>query len=83
MTQIDLITQAYLRRWPNSKRARAWAGRMVHIQTEHGVWRDGGSGYTLVGRSDAWVLPFEEAQKHVSHCGPEKHAMFIAAEPSP
>ena len=75
----EYITQKYLRRWPNSKRARSWAGRMVHIQTENGVWREGGAGYTLAGKPDAWILPFEDAQTRVNHCGPEKHATFIAA----
>ena len=75
----EYITQKYLRRWPNSKRARSWAGRMVHIQTENGVWREGGAGYTLAGKPDAWILPFEDAQTKVNHCGPEKHATFIAA----
>lgn len=73
------ITQKYLRRWPDSKRARSWAGRMVHIQTENGVWRTGGSGYTWAGKPDAWILSFEEAQREVNHCGPEKCAAFIDA----
>ena len=76
----DRITQKYLRRWPDSRRARSWAGRMVHIQTENGVWRDGAAGYTWAGMPNAWVLPFEEAQRQVNHCGPEKQATFIDAE---
>ena len=75
------ITKKYLRRWPDSKRARKWIGVMVHIETDHGVWRVDAAGYTFKGRSDAWVLPFEEAQRQVSHCGPEKRAAFIRAEP--
>jgi len=75
----DRITQAYLRRWPDSKRARLWAGRMVHISTENGVWRIGGAGYTYAGKPDAWIIPFEQAQKKVAHCGPEKQAAFIDA----
>ncbi|WP_156458098.1 hypothetical protein [Devosia epidermidihirudinis] len=74
------ITQKYLRRWPTSKRARSWAGRMVHIRTENGVWRTGGSGYTYPHTPEAWVLPFEEAQRQVNHCGPEKQASFILAK---
>ncbi|EYD71774.1 hypothetical protein Lokhon_01844 [Limimaricola hongkongensis DSM 17492] len=54
---------------------------MVHIRTENGVWRTGGRGYTWAGKPDAWVLPFEEAVKRISHCGPEKHGAFILAEP--
>lgn len=73
----ERITQKYLRRYPNSKAARSWAGCMVHISTEHGVWRINGQGYTRAGKFDAWVLPFEEAQEHVAHCGPEKEAAFI------
>jgi len=81
--EADRITQKYLRRWPDSKRAKSWAGRMVHIQTENGVWRTNGHGYTWAGKPDAWVLPFEKAQKCVAHCGPEKQATFIAARPAP
>ena len=73
----DRITQKYLRRYPDSKRTRSWAGSMVQIETEHGVWRVGGAGYTWAHYENAWVLPFEEAQKHVAHCGPEKRAAFI------
>lgn len=72
------ITQKYMRRYPNSKQTRSWAGRMVHIETENGVWRHGGCGYTWAGRSDAGIWPFEEAVKMVSHCWPEKRAAFIA-----
>jgi len=71
------ITQEYLRRYPNSKRSKSWAGKMVHIQTENGVWRTGGSGYTYAGRDDAWVLPFEDAVRQISHCGPEKCGRFL------
>lgn len=73
------ITQKYLRRWPDSRRAKSWAGRLVHISTENGVWREGGHGYTHAGADDAWALPFEEAQELVAHCGPEKCASFIDA----
>lgn len=75
----NVITQRYLRRWPNSKRAKSWAGVMVYIKTEHGVWRKGGAGYTYSSTPEAWILPFEEAQKEVDHCGPEKCAAFIRA----
>lgn len=74
------ITQKYLRRYPDSKRTRSWAGRMVHIETESGVWRTGGAGYTWAHHDDAWVLPFEDAQRQVNHCGPEKCAAFIAVK---
>lgn len=80
MTALDMeITQKYLRRYPDSKRTKSWKGVPVHIQTEHGVWRIGGCGYTWAGASNAWILPFEEAQKQVAHCGPEKQAKFIRA----
>lgn len=75
--RVERITQKYLRRYPNSKRTRSWAGCMVHISTDRGVWRTNAEGYTYRGRADAWVLPFEEAQKKVAHCGPEKEASFI------
>jgi hypothetical protein len=77
----DFITQKYLRQYPDSERARSWAGVMVHIQTENGVWRTGGSGYTYTGKPDAWILPFEEAIKKIDHCGPEKMGSFLRAEP--
>ena len=56
------ITQAYLRRYPTSKEAKAWAGRMVHIRTENGIWRPGGHGYTS-DLSAAGVWTFEDAQE--------------------
>jgi hypothetical protein len=79
----DRITQKYIRRYPASKRTRSWAGKMVHIETEHGVWRINGQGYTWANHPNAWILPFEEAQKHVAHCGPEKRAAFIAVSDKP
>jgi hypothetical protein len=79
----DFITQKYLRLHPGSRRARSWAGVMVHIQTENGVWRTGGSGYTYAGTPDALVLPFEDAVKQINHCGPEKMGKFLRVEVSP
>jgi hypothetical protein len=78
-TNDERITQKYLRRFPDSKRAKRWAGVMVHIETDRGVWRIDGMGYTLPGAPNAWVLPFEDAQKRVAHCGPEKRAAFLRA----
>lgn len=75
----DFITQKYLRRYPDSARSKSWVGSMVHIQTENGVWREGGCGYTYAERPDAWILPFEEAVKQINHCGPEKMGKFIRA----
>lgn len=75
----DSITQKYIRRYPDSKRTKSWAGVMVHIETENGVWREGGAGYTWADKPNAWVLPFEQAQREVNHCGPEKRATFIRA----
>lgn len=78
LTKMDVrITQKYLRRYPDSRRSRTWAGVMVHIETENGVWREGGCGYTYAGMPNAWALPFEQAQQEVAHCGPEKRAAFI------
>ena len=71
------ITQKYLRRYGMTKRAKEWFLYNVHIQTEHGVWRTGGHGYTFAGHPDAWVLPFEEAVERISHCGPEKQGCFL------
>lgn len=75
----DFITQKYLRRYPNSQRAKSWAGVMVHIQTENGVWREGGCGYTWPGHANAWVVPFEFAVQRIDHCGPEKEGRFLRA----
>lgn len=75
----DFITQRYLRRYPGSNRAKSWAGVMVHIQTENGVWRIGGSGYTWAGKPDAWIIPFEDAVRQIDHCGPEKQGRFLRA----
>lgn len=77
MITDTMITQRYLKRWPNSKRAKTWFNVKVHIQTENGVWRKGGCGYTYAYTLDAWILPFEEAMREVAHCGPEKCAAFI------
>ena len=77
----NFITQEYLRRFPNSRRAREWAGVMVHIQTENGVWRIGGCGYTYADKPDAWIVPFEQAVRQIDHCGPEKMGMFLRATP--
>lgn len=75
------ITQKYLRLYgPDTARARSWLGKLVHIRTENGVWNRDGYDYTLIERGDAWVLPFEEAVKLTSHCGPEKRAVFILAD---
>ena len=74
------ITQKYLRRWPKSKKARSWAGRMVYIETDNGVWRHGGKGYTWAGTPEAGIWSFEDAQREVSHYGPEKRAAFIWAD---
>ena len=73
----DRITQKYLRRWPDSKEAMTWVDALVHIETDNGVWRIDGHGYTFAGAENAWVLPFEQAVRQVNHCGPEKKAAFI------
>jgi len=75
----DFITQKYLRQYPGSKRVRSWSGVMVHIETENGVWRIGGHGYTWACKPDAWVIPFEDAVKQIDHCGPEKAGKFLRA----
>lgn len=72
------ITQRYIRRYGETRRVRAWAGKKVHIRTEHGLWRPDAKGYTS-DLTQAWVLPFEEAQRQISHCGPEKRGSFVLA----
>jgi len=75
------ITEKELRKYPNSAEAQSWAGAMVHIQTEHGVWRTGGAGYTTAGNDEAWVLPLDEARAQVAHCWEDKRAAFIRGSP--
>lgn len=77
MAPDNRITQKYIRRYPDSRRTRSWAGVLVNIETENGVWRKGGAGYTYARTHQAWVLPFEDALLEVNHCGPEKQAAFI------
>jgi hypothetical protein len=38
------ISLKSIKRYPDSKRTKSWVGKMVHI--EHGVWREGGVGFT-------------------------------------
>lgn len=77
------ITQKYLRRYGfQTRRARAWAGKNVHIRTENGVWRPNGHGYTN-DFTQAWVLSFEDAVRRIDHCGPEKQGTFILAGGQP
>jgi hypothetical protein len=76
------ITQKYLRRYPDSKRTRKWFGKLVHIETDRGIWRPGGCGYTSV-TAEAWFLLFEDAVRMVKHCGQEKKAAFIRANVTP
>lgn len=83
MFTSGMISQKYLRRYGDTARARAWRGRMVHIRTENGVWRTGGRGYTMPGAPDAWVLPFEVAQREIAHCGPEKCGAFLLVDGQP
>ena len=55
----------------------AWAGQIVNIKTDRGVWRTDGAGYTLHGQPDAWALPFEEALRIIRPLGPEKKARLL------
>mgnify|MGYP003669887868 FL=1 len=74
----DFISQPYLRRYGmDTPRAQSWAGKPVHIRTENGLWREDARGYTTHAQGDAWVLPFEEAVRQISHCGPEKRGTFV------
>lgn len=73
------ITQEYIRRYGRTKRVQKWENKWVHIQTENGVWRQGGCGYTEPNSDDAWVLPFNVAVAKIDHCGPEKKGRFLLA----
>tara|TARA_R100000655_G_scaffold46655_3_gene83632 strand:+ start:464 stop:733 length:270 start_codon:yes stop_codon:yes gene_type:complete len=73
------ITQKYIRRYGRTARVKAWESKIVHIQTENGVWRVDAHGYTYAGKPDAWILPFTQAEKEISHCGPEKCGAFLLA----
>lgn len=73
------ITQKYIRRWPDSKKTKSWHGKLVHIQTDNGVWRIDGCGYTYAGAQNAGLWLFEEAMRLIRHCGPEKRGAFIMA----
>lgn len=75
----DFITLAYLRRYPDSARKRAWHGVLVNIETTSGVWRESGKGYTHAGSPDAWVLPFGEALWQIISLGPDKNARLLRA----
>lgn len=73
----EYITLNYVKRYPNSKKTKSWEDKLVQIETEHGVWKPNGYGYTVVGSETAWILSFKEAVKCVWHTGPEKKARFI------
>jgi len=75
----DFITQKYIRRYGRTARVKEWEKRIVHIQTENGVWRINARGYTYPHTPKAWILPFQEAESQISHCGPEKMGKFILA----
>lgn len=55
-----------------------WSGRLVHIQSDNGIWCPEGRGYTnnLV---DAWKVDFETAYRSTRHCGPEKRVRYLKA----
>jgi hypothetical protein len=74
------ITQKYIRRYGRTKRVKAWESKVVHIRTENGVWRINAKGYTYPNTPEAWILPFKEAEKQISHCGPEKQGCFLLAQ---
>lgn len=59
------ITEKYMRRYPTSKKTKAWNNALVHLYTRNGIWRDNGKGYTAVF-SEAWVLPLEDARTIVA-----------------
>ena len=61
----ESITEKYLRRYPQSKKTKAWEGAMVYLRTQNGIWRPDGHGYTL-NFSEAWAMPLSDARKIVS-----------------
>jgi len=74
----DFITLKYIKRYPNSARTKQWKGRIVMIESDHGLWRPDAKGYTDK-YSTSWVVLFEKAVKHTYHCGPEKRVKYIDA----
>jgi len=79
----NFLMLTYLKRYPNSKRTKSWAGRNVYIYTSRGIWRVGGAGYTFITESDAWVLSFEDALKEIAALGVEKAARLVWAKNKP
>ncbi len=78
-----MMSQEYLRRYGTTARVKAWHGKQVHIQTENGVWRKNGQGYTRAGSESAWAIPFEDAVRRIDHCGPEKCGCFLLVDGQP
>jgi hypothetical protein len=76
---IRRITKRYTDRYPDSRRMKAWAGKLVHISTDRGLWRPDAKGYTDKSE-EAWVLPIEDAIKETQHLGPERRTTFIRAD---
>lgn len=56
-----------------------WCGRLVHIQSDKGLWRHNAKGYTHHFH-DAWRVDFETAYEYTKHCGPEKRVEYIWAD---
>ena len=74
----DWLSLRYVQRYPESARIDKWASHPVHIQTENGIWRPGGHGYTM-RKSDAGIWDFGDAVRTTSHCGPEKRVRYLRA----
>ena len=74
----DWMSLDFVKRYPGSDQLKLWAGKPVHIQSENGIWRPGGRGYTN-STGEAWVISFEEAVETTRHCGPEKRVRYLEA----
>lgn len=77
------VSLEYLKLYPDSARAKKWAGVPVKIYSnEHGYyWRGSGQGYTSwPAESDTRTLA--EAFDTTKHCGPEKRIQFHDATPA-
>ena len=56
--------------------------KLVHIHSDHGIWRPNAKGYTD-NYDEAWVLTLAEAYEQTKTCGPEKMVTYPEAKVVP